>query len=73
MVRKQREVSSAKVSVEVFHSPNGGLHLQQVGNIVLLMLYQLPAGISNDLMFTLFVNLSQDCTLTSGFLLIAVP
>ena len=62
VIRKQREVASAEVRVEVFHSPDGGLHLQQVGRIVLLMLYQLPAGISNDLMFTSFVNLSQDCT-----------
>ena len=58
MVRKQLEMTSSEVSIEVFHSPDGGFHLQQVGRIVLLMLYQLPAGISNDLMFTLFINLS---------------
>ena len=62
MVRKQYEVSSAKVSIEVFHSPDGGLHLQQVGHIVLLMLHQLPAGVSNDLVLSFLVNLGQDCT-----------
>ena len=61
MVCKQREVTTVEVSIEVFHSPNGGLHLQQVWRIVLLMLYQLLAAVSNDLMFTLFINLSQDC------------
>ena len=73
MVRKQGEVLSAKVSIEVFHSPNGGLHLQQVGRIVLLMLHQLPAGIGNDLVLSILLILGQDSTLTSGFLLIAVP
>ena len=73
MVRKQGEVLSAKVSIEVFHSPNGGLHLQQVGRIVLLMLHQLPAGIGNDLVLSVLLILGQDSTLTSGFLLIAVP
>ena len=66
MICKQRKMSSAEVSVEVFHSPDGGLHLQQVGRVVLLMLYQLPAGVSNDLMLSSFVNLSQDCTKTPG-------
>ena len=62
MVRKQRKVTSSEVSIEVFHSPDGGLHLQQVGCIVLLMLHQLPAGISNDLVLSFLVNLGQDST-----------
>ena len=62
MVHKQREVLSAKVSIEVFHSPDGGLHLQQVGRIVLLMLHQLPAGIGNDLVLSILINLGQDST-----------
>ena len=73
MVRIQREVTSAEVGIEVFHSPDGGLHLQQVGRIVLLMLHQLPAGIGNDLVLSVLLILGQDSTLTSGFLLIAVP
>ena len=62
MVCKQREVLSPKVSVKVFHSPNGSLHLQQIGRIYLFVLYQLPAGIYNDLVLSIFVNLGQDST-----------
>ena len=59
MYHKQLEVLSGKVGVKVFHSPNGGLHLQQVGRIVLLMF---PAGICNDLVLSFLVNLGQDST-----------
>ena len=72
MISVQREVTSAEVRVEVFHSPYGGLHLQQVGRIILLMLYQLPAGVSNDLMFSFVVDLSKNSTKSPWFLLIAV-
>ena len=72
MICEQREVTSAEVRVEMFHSPDGGLHLQQVGRIVLLMLHQLPTGVSNDLVFSFVVDLSENCTKPPGFLLIAV-
>jgi hypothetical protein len=36
------------------------LHFQQKGSIVLLMLLQLPAGISDDTVFSGLVDLRQD-------------
>ena len=72
MICEQREVTSAEVRVEMFHSPDGCLHLQQVGRIILLMLHQLPAGVSNDLVFSFVVDLSENGTKPPWFLLIAV-
>ena len=67
MICEQREVTSTEVRVEMFHSPDGGLHLQQVGRIVFLMLHQLPAGVRNDLVFSFDFDLSENCTKPPSF------
>ena len=46
--------------VKMLHSPYGGLHLQQVGRIVLFVLYQLLAGVRDDLVLPVFVDLRQN-------------
>jgi hypothetical protein len=48
------------------HTPNCCLHFQQKGSIVLFVLLQLPASISDDTVFSGLIYLRQDGAEAAG-------
>ncbi len=51
---------SSEISSEMFHAPNGGLHLKQKRGVIALVFLQFSACICNDAMFAFLVDLCED-------------
>ena len=71
MISIKFKVPTFQVSVEVLHSPDGGLHFQQERRVVLLVFLKLPTGISDDAVFSVWVDLGQDGSQSSFVLLVS--
>jgi hypothetical protein len=60
VVSDESEFSSSKICGEMIHAPNGSLHFQQKWGIVAFMFLQLSAGICNDAVLSIWVNLGEN-------------
>jgi hypothetical protein len=61
---------ASEVSREVIHTPNGSLHFQQKGCVVAFVFLQLSAGICNDAMLAIRVDVSEDGAEATGLFVV---
>ncbi len=71
MVSDERKFSAPEVGGKMVHSPNGSLHLKEKRCVVAFVLLQLSAGISDDTVLTILVDLRKNGTKATRLFVIA--
>ncbi len=60
MVSDEHKFAAAKIGGKMIHASNCCLHFEQEGRVVALMLLQLLAGVGDDAMLAIWVDLGKD-------------
>ncbi len=60
MVSDEHKFTASEVSREVVNTPNGSLHFKQKRSVVAFVFLQLSAGICNDAVLAIRVDLGED-------------
>ena len=71
MVRDERKFAAAEISCKMFHAPDSSLHLEQERGVIAFVFLQFSAGIGNDAMFAVWVNLGQNSSEAARLFVVA--
>ena len=71
MVRDERKFAAAEVGRKMFHAPDSSLHFEQERGVIAFMFLQFSAGIGNDAMFAILVDLCEDGTEATRLFVVA--
>ncbi len=71
VVRHKRKFAAAEIGRKVFHAPYSCLHLEQERGVIAFMFLQFSAGIGNNAMFAVLINLGQNSSEATRLLVVA--